>query len=102
MAAEAEANPGILELRKDHPAQSLYFAGEETEAQSENYVIFDLEGIVEVIQSDFSTTSSYSLGNSSATCLIAGHPEDGTGELITSEENPFKYRTALINRNQLN
>lgn len=79
MATQVEANLGILELLKNHLAQSLYFADEETETQSENYIIFDLEGIVEVIQSGLSTSRSYNLGMSPPTFLIAGHPEDCTG-----------------------
>lgn len=76
MATQVEANLGILELVGNHLAQSLYFTDEETETQSKNYIIFDLEGIVEVIQSDLSTSASYNMRMSPATFLIAGHPED--------------------------
>lgn len=76
MATQVGANLGILELLKNHQTQSLYFADEAAEAQSENYIIFGLEGIVEVIQSDLSTSASYNLGISPPAFLIAGHPED--------------------------
>lgn len=55
MEVQVEANPGNTELLKDNLGQFLYFADEETEAQNENYIIFDWESIVDVIQSDLST-----------------------------------------------
>lgn len=76
MATQVGANLGILELLKNHLTQSLYFADEAAEAQSENYIIFGLEGIVEVIQSDLSISASYNLGISLPAFLIAGHPGD--------------------------